>query len=306
MHAAIDAFLIDLNLERGLSAHTVEAYARDLRRLVDFLPEGVAPEAFDRHDIEGFVAWLRDDVGLAARSAARALSAVRTFCRFLVRERLRSDDPSEIVPLPRLGRPLPVVLAEGEVVSLIEAPTGDGPLALRDAAMIELLYGTGLRVSELVTLRLALVDLDLGVLRATGKGSKTRLVPMGEHAIARVRAYLERGRPELLAQATRRGLRRLPAELFISARGRGLTRQAMWKNLKRYALGQGIDQVSPHKLRHSFASHMLDGGADLRSVQAMLGHVDLATTQIYTHVSQGALRRAYEAAHPLAREADER
>jgi integrase/recombinase XerD len=171
--------------------------------------------------------------------------------------------------------------------------------------MIELLYATGLRVSELVALRLGEVDLDGGLVRATGKGQKTRLVPMGENAVLRIRMYLENGRPELLKRATRRGLRRLPDTLFVTARGRGMTRQGFSKNLKRYASILGLDQVSPHKLRHSFATHLLEGGADLRSVQAMLGHADLATTQIYTHVSREALHRAYDKAHPLAGDAPE-
>ncbi len=304
MQSAVDAFLVHLQLERGLSAHTLDGYARDLRRLLDFVPEGAGPEALGRAELERFVAWLRDEVGLSARSTARALSAVRTFCKFLVRERLRPDDPSALVPAPRLGRPLPVVLSPPEAVRLVDAPQGEDPRALRDAAMLELLYGTGLRVSELVGLRLGDLDLDRGMVRATGKGNKTRVVPVGEHAIARVRAWLERGRPELLDRATRRGLRRLPTALFITARGAGLTRQGFWKNLKRYVNEMGLsDRISPHKLRHSFATHLLDGGADLRSVQAMLGHADLATTQIYTHVSQRAIRDAYDRAHPLSRPA---
>lgn len=302
MDTHVDAFLLHLQLERGLSQHTLDAYARDLRRLLDFLPEGVQADGFDRSDVERFVGWLRDEVGLSPRSAARTLSAVRTFCRFLIRERARADDPSALVPSPRLGRPLPVVLSPGQATALAEAPRGDDPRAVRDAAMFELLYGAGLRVSELVSIRIGDLDLNQGVVRATGKGRKTRVVPIGEYAVRGLRRYLDLARPELLDRATRRGLRRLPDEVFISARGRGLTRQAVWKNLRRYARALGIAApVSPHKLRHSFASHLLEGGADLRAVQSMLGHADLATTQIYTHVSQGALRRAYESAHPMAR-----
>lgn len=303
MDPIVDSFLLHLQLERGLSDHTVSAYARDLRRLMDFLPEGVAPDAISRADVEGFVAWLRDDQGLAARSAARSLSAVKTFCRFLMRERIRPDDPATLVPSPRLGRSLPVVLSRQEAAALAAAPAdSQDPRAIRDAAMFELLYGVGLRVSELVSLRLEDIDTDRGVLRCTGKGSKTRVVPVGEFALVALGRYLDAPRMELLDRATRRGLRRLPREVFVSARGKGLTRQSVWKNLKRYARALGIDRpVSPHKLRHSFASHLLEGGADLRAVQAMLGHADLATTQIYTHVSRAALRRAYDAAHPLSR-----
>ncbi|MGM0577465.1 MAG: site-specific tyrosine recombinase XerD [Myxococcota bacterium] len=303
MEPIVDQFLLHLRLERGLSDHTVEAYARDLRRLLDYLPEGVAADGFDRRDVESFVVWLRDVRELSARSAARTLSAVRTFCRFLVRERHRTDDPSALVPSPRLGRPLPHVLSAEQVIALAEAPArSEDPRAVRDAAMIELLYASGLRVSELVGLRMSDVDLDRGVLRTTGKGSKTRIVPMGEHAIARLRRYLGHARQELIDRATRRGLRRLPDAVFVTARGRGMTRQGFSRNLKRWARKVGIERpVSPHKLRHSFASHLLDGGADLRAVQAMLGHADLATTQIYTHVSSAALKRAYDRAHPLAR-----
>ncbi|MCB9730426.1 MAG: tyrosine recombinase XerD [Deltaproteobacteria bacterium] len=303
MDQAIDRFLLHLELERGLSAHTIAAYSRDLQRLQTFLGDGRGPDAFDRGDLERFVGWLRDSEGLAARSAARTLSGVRTFCRFLVRERLRPDDPSALIPLPRLGRPLPVVLDEAEVARLATAPRGsDDPRALRDAAMIELLYAAGLRVSELVSLRVGDVDPDRGVVRATGKGNKTRLVPVGEEALGRLRLYMELGRPELLDRATRRGLRRLPSTLFVTARGRGMTRQGFAKNLARHARSAGVERpVSPHKLRHSFATHLLEGGADLRSVQTMLGHADLSTTTIYTHVSQAALERAYDAAHPLAR-----
>lgn len=302
MDSLVDAFLLHLRLERGLSVHTQAAYARDLRRLLEFLPSSRSAADVTPRDVERFVVRLRDVDGLSARSAARALSAVRTFFKWLVREKIRPDDPSALVPLPRLGRPLPVVLAPEDAAALAETPSGDDPRRLRDAAMIELCYASGLRASEVVGLKVSELDLDRGVVRVTGKGRKTRVVPVGEPAVRRLRDWLERGRPELLDRATRGGLRRLPAEVFVSARGRSLTRQAFWKNLKRYGLTAGVDpRLSPHKLRHSFATHLLDGGADLRSVQAMLGHADLATTQIYTHVSQGALRREYDRAHPLSR-----
>ncbi len=302
MDQVIDRFLLHLKLERGLSPHTLSAYARDLQRLQTFLGDGRGPTEFNRADIERFVGWLRDSEGLAARSAARTLSGVRTFCGFLVREHVRPDDPSALIPLPRLGRPLPAVLDPGEVERIATAPRdSDDPRAIRDAAMIELLYACGLRVSELISLRVGDLDLERGVVRTTGKGSKTRLVPVGEEAIARVRLYLDVARPELLDRATRRGLRRLPSTLFVTARGRGITRQGFAKNLGRHSRSAGVGRkVSPHKLRHSFATHLLEGGADLRSVQTMLGHADLSTTTIYTHVSQAALQRAYDSAHPLA------
>jgi len=312
MDDAIDQFLLHLQLERGSSPNTVDAYSRDLRRFADYLEHidtTLTAATFQRPHVEGFVGWLRDTVALSARSAARSLSAVRTFTRFCIRERFRTDDPCEGVPLPTRGRPLPVVLSETDAIELADLPATrtDDPRAIRDAAMIELLYGAGLRVSELVALRLGDVDLNRGVLRTTGKGRKTRVVPLGDFARERIEQYLAIARPELLDRATRRGLRRLPAELFVTARGKGMTRQGFAKKLKKYALELGLSpKVSPHKLRHSFATHLLDGGADLRSVQAMLGHADLATTQIYTHVSQKALRNEYDRAHPLSRNATPR
>jgi len=301
MQHALDAFLLHLRLERNLSAHTLDGYARDLNRFMTCLPTR-SLGTVERGDIERFVTWLSSSHGLGARSRARALSAVRTFFKFLVREGLRPDDPTEGVPLPKLGRPLPLTLSASEVVALTEVPAGADPRKIRDAAMIELLYATGLRVSELIGLTLSDVDLDRGLVRTTGKGSKTRIVPLGSHAITRLHRYLDVARPELLDRATRRGLRRLPEALFISARGKGLTRQGFHKNLKRYARALGLDErVSAHKLRHSFATHLLEGGADLRSVQSMLGHQDLRTTQIYTHVSRRTLHQVYDKAHPLAR-----
>ncbi|MFO0751146.1 MAG: site-specific tyrosine recombinase XerD [Myxococcota bacterium] len=300
MDAAIDAFLLHLKLERGLSRHTLDGYARDLSRFAGFLPERT-PSSWTRDDVAGFIAHLRDAEQLAARSVARATSAVRTFAAWLVREGRRQDDPSRLVPLPRLGRPLPVVLSEDEADRLVTAPDGDGPRALRDRAMLELLYACGIRVSELVAVRLEDANLQAGHVRVTGKGQKTRIVPLGDAARTAIGEYLASGRPELVARATRNGLRRLPRELFITARGTKLSRQGFWKNLKGYARAEALPLgTSPHKLRHSFATHLIDGGADLRSVQTMLGHADIATTQIYTHVSQASLRKAYDQGHPLA------
>jgi len=302
MDAALDDFLMHLALERGHSRHTVEAYARDLRRFAEFVGDDATVTGFGQAEVEAWVAWLRDEISLSARSAARALSALRSFCKYLLREHHRSDDPTAMVPSPRPSRPLPVVLNEDSAAELATAPEGSDPRAVRDRAMLELLYGAGLRVSELVTLEVGDVSLDSGIVRARGKGDKTRLVPIGEEALAALQAWLAGPRAELIDRATRRGLRRLPSALFVTARGRGMTRQGMWKNLKRYAAKVGVDpKVSPHKLRHSFATHLLDHGADLRSVQAMLGHADISTTQIYTHVTRRALREAYDEGHPLAR-----
>jgi integrase/recombinase XerD len=196
---------------------------------------------------------------------------------------------------------LPLVPTETQADALLAAPDDSDPLGIRDSAMLELLYASGLRVSELIAIRLGDVALDRGVLRVTGKGRKTRLVPFGDAARLAITRYLTASRPELVAAATRAGLRRLPEALFLTRRGGPLTRQAFWKNLKRYAyIAELSEKLSPHKLRHAFATHLLDGGADLRSVQALLGHADIATTQIYTHVSQQRLHAAYLAAHPLA------
>ncbi len=300
MDDAIDAFLLYLRLERGVSPHTHAAYARDLSRFAGFL-DNRSPSTFTADDVQRFLAWLKDTEALSARSAARALSAVKTFGSWLVREHIRPDEPARLLPSPKTGRPLPVVLSDVDAGALMEAPEGDHVLAIRDRAMLELLYGSGLRVTELVELKVDAISLNEGIVRATGKGNKTRLVPMSAETIDAIRVWLAGPRAELIARATRNGLRRLPSELFITSRGKKLTRQGFWKNLKRYAQLADLPQrTSPHKLRHSFATHLLDGGADLRSVQAMLGHVDLATTQIYTHVSQKGLRTAYDRAHPLA------
>lgn len=314
MDATTDQFLLHLQLERGASLHTVDGYARDLRRFADYLETpkardgGMSASAatFQRRHVEGFVGWMRDHEDLSARSAARGLSALRSFAQYCIREHVRTDNPTEGVPLPRLGRPLPVVLSKDDAAALADQPAlSDDPRAIRDAAMLELLYGSGLRVSELVSLNLGDLDLDRGLLRTTGKGNKTRVVPMSDVAVDRIERYLDIARPELLDRATRRGLSRLPKALFVTAQGKGMTRQGFGKKLKKYAAELGFStKVSPHKLRHSFATHLLDGGADLRSVQAMLGHADLATTQIYTHVSQKALRSEYDRAHPLARESE--
>jgi len=298
----IDAFLLHLHLERAASPHTVAAYRRDLTRFRVFLGADTPVQAWSRRDLEAFLATLSEPGSeLAPRSIARLLSAIRSFGNWCLRERYRQDNPATSVRGPALGRPLPVVLSEGEADTLMQVPSGEEPLAQRDRAMLELLYASGLRVSELISVRLSDIELERGVVRVTGKGQKTRLVPLGDAAREAIKAWLASGRPELLARATRRGLRRLPDALFISARGKALTRQAFWKNLKRYAgLAALPERTSPHKLRHSFATHLLDGGADLRSVQSMLGHADISTTQIDTHVSQKRLREAYDRTHPLA------
>lgn len=294
--AAVEAFLAHLAVERGLSPRTIEAYGRDLARFAAHLErEGVrAPRAVRREHLTGFGRALERQ-GLGARSRARALVAVRRWLRHLGASGALGGDPSEGVATPRFARPLPRVLRVDETRRLVEAATGPDPLGLRDRAMLEVLYGAGLRVSELVALPLAGVDRRAGLLRVVGKGRKERIVPLGEPARHAITEYLEGARP-LLARRAKTG----PSDLFLSRRGRAMTRQNFFGRLRGLARRAGIptDRVSPHVLRHAFATDLLEGGADLRAVQSMLGHADLSTTQIYTHVSRGRLRRTVERKHP--------
>ena len=291
----LDAFIAYLRSERGLSARTVEAYARDLVEYLEALARAKvrAPGAVWQEHVRGHLATLGRR--LSARSQARHLAAIRMFHRFLVAERHADRDPTELVETPRQARRLPIFLTLEEVEALLEAPRDTTAAGLRDRAMLHVLYATGLRVSELIGLSINSIQLDAGYLVARGKGDKERLVPLGRRAVAEVRAWLGRGRPALL-----RG--RASRALFVGPRGTALTRQGVWKLLRRHALAAGIKkQLSPHKLRHSFATHLVERGADLRVVQAMLGHADLATTQIYTHVDGRRLRAVYDAAHPRSR-----
>jgi integrase/recombinase XerD len=294
--AALDGFLSHGAVERGLSPRTLEAYARDLARFVRFAAGTGARGAADleRRHVTGFLEALAAE-GLAARSRARMLVSVRRFARFLLATGQLARDPCDGVGAPRLGRPLPKLLRPDESAALLAAASGDEPLALRDRAMLEVLYGAGLRVSELVALPRSGLDARAGLLRVFGKGRRERLVPLGEPALDALARYLEAGRPALARRAKR------PAEaLFLSQRGAAMTRQNFFERLRQIAIRAGIpkQRVSPHVLRHAFATDLLEGGADLRSVQAMLGHADLATTQIYTHVSRGRLRELVDAHHP--------
>jgi integrase/recombinase XerD len=292
----IDAYLDHLRVERALAKNSLEAYARDLRRLAEHMggKDGarVDPKSIDA----GVIAELlvgNVKTGFGARSSARQLSALRGFFRFLVRERAIPADPTQLVDRPRLGRKLPKVLSFEEIEALLAAPDRTKPRGIRDAAMIHLMYAAGLRVSELVSLRVGDLDTRAGLVSALGKGGKRRLVPVGEVALDHAEAYMR----DVRANAARPG----DATLFLSPRGGPLTRQGFWKLLKRYALGAGIrTPLSPHKLRHSFATHLLRNGADLRAVQAMLGHADLGTTEIYTRVAQDHIRAAHAKAHPRA------
>jgi integrase/recombinase XerD len=295
LDVGIQQFLDHLRVERELTPATVEAYGRDLAGFAQFVSgrtitraDGVAAI-----DVLDFLVHLNERK-LAARSQARRLVALRQLFRFLKAERLITVDPTEDIDLPRFGRKLPDYLTIDEVDNLLGAPDRRTARGLRDAAMIELLYATGLRVSELVKLRLRDLNFDAGYLMATGKGRKERLVPVGEAALLAVRAYVEG------ARAGFAGARAIDT-LFLTHHGRAMTRQGFWKLLGRYARAAGIrKRISPHKLRHSFATHLVERGADLRSVQAMLGHADIGTTEIYTHVSRGHLRSVYDRFHPRA------
>ena len=291
--AAIDLFLDHVKIERGLAKNSVLAYGRDLAKFLRFaeaehLDDAAAIES--RH-ILAFLVSLSSE-NLAIRTQTRQLVALRGLFRHLRTERHIPIDPTAEIDPPRLGRRLPEVLSLDDVESLLAAPRGNSPRALRDAAMIETLYATGLRVSELVSLRVADVNLDAGFLRTLGKGKKERVVPVGEAARDRIRDYFSTARPIF-------DHGRNHSALFLTHLGRPMTRQGFWKLLKQYALAAGIDKpISPHKLRHSFATHLVERGADLRAVQAMLGHADIGTTQVYTHLSRTHLREVHKQHHP--------
>jgi integrase/recombinase XerD len=293
---ALDLFLAHVRVEKGLARNSVEAYARDLRRYLDHLERlgCTGWEAVGRTAIQAHLAELTAR-GLSARSQARALSAIRTFHKLLAAERITPLDPSDEIDSPRPGRRLPAPLSPEECARLLLAPDPRTAAGRRDRAMLELLYATGLRVSELVGLQLNDVDLEARVLVARGKGDKERLVPVGAPAAESVKAYLSGGTRDRLLKGRR------TKDLFVTARGARLTRQGFAKLLDKCARKAGIRRrISPHKLRHAFATHLLAGGADLRAVQAMLGHADVATTQIYTHVETTQARRLYEKFHPRA------
>ena len=289
--ALVDSYLNHLRVERRLSKNTLEAYAADILRYHEHLESvAVSLERAGPIDIAGWlVAAARS--GVSARSQARFLSAVRGFYRFLVRESVIESDPTELVDRPKLAGRLPTVLTTEEVARLLDAPALDTPAGVRDRAMLHLMYAAGLRVSELVQLDQNDLHVESGLVSAYGKGRKRRIVPIGEPALEAIDAYLVGVRPSWANDGERR--------VFLSRRRRGLTRQGFWKRVKRHAVVAGITKnVSPHKLRHSFATHLLAGGADLRALQAMLGHADIATTQVYTHVATERLQEVVRKHHP--------
>ena len=292
----IDSFLNMLTVEKGLAQNTLEAYSRDLNRLADFLKArgvqswGESPGAH----LRPYLAWLRGR-GLSLRSIARNVAALRHFYRFLEKEKVLEESPVLSFFLPRGARRLPHILDQDEVRRLLIQPDPETPLGLRDQAMIEILYATGLRVSELVSLKTHEIDLEGDYLKVRGKGSKVRVVPFGRWAKEKLMRYLKEARPGLLKG-------RASPFLFLNRSGKSLTRQGFWKLLRHYALAAGIEKrVTPHTLRHSFATHLLEGGADLRSIQSMLGHADISTTQIYTHLRPTHLKEVHRRYHPRER-----
>jgi integrase/recombinase XerD len=294
-HDLVDAYLTHLRVERRLAGHTLESYSRDLQRLGEFAASRQEPvHGLDRRDLELFVDGLMNE-GLSPRSVARTVAAVRGFYRYAVLSQHLSVNPADDLQSPRAWPALPKFLGVEEIERLIRQPDVSTPRGLRDRALIEVLYATGLRVSELIHLRASDLNLDAGYVSTTGKGSKQRIVPIGDEAAEWLTKYIRRGRPALLAKRT-------SPWLFVNAkRGGSLSRVGFWKILKAHGRKAGLPRaLSPHVLRHSFATHLLEHGADLRSIQMMLGHADLSTTQIYTHVLEARLRMVYDRFHPRA------
>lgn len=291
--ALLEQFIDSLWIEKGLSENTLSAYRTDLQKFALFLSKqesGGNLLNFDQDALNYYLAS-RYDSGLSERSTSRFLSSLRNFCQYLLQQKLRSDDPVSLLQNPKLKQRLPKTLTEQEVEELLNAPLSDDPIQLRDKAMLEVLYATGLRVSELVGLRLDQLSIQQGVVRITGKGNKERLVPLGEEAVDWVLRFLKQGRSFLLKGES--------DVIFPSNRGVAMTRQTFWHRVKYYTLIAGIKtDLSPHTLRHAFATHLLNHGADLRVVQMLLGHSDLSTTQIYTHVATERLQKLVAEHHP--------
>ena len=291
--ALIDLFLNEYWIEKGLSENTVQSYRLDLTALCDWLDKNdLSLETLDAVDLQGFLGE-RLDKGYKATSTARMLSAMRKLFQYLYREKYREDDPSAVLSSPKLPSRLPKYLTEQQVSDLLNTPDVEVPLELRDNAMFELLYATGLRVTELVSLTIENMSVQQGVVRVIGKGNKERIVPMGEEAAYWVRQFMLYGRPVLLNGQS-------SDVVFPSQRAQQMTRQTFWHRVKHYAILADIDTdaLSPHVLRHAFATHLVNHGADLRVVQMLLGHTDLSTTQIYTHVAKERLKRLHERFHP--------
>jgi len=293
MHDLIEGFIHYLAVERGLASNTLVAYKRDLMKYSTFLEkDGIrSPEKVARQKISDYIYQQKKD-GLQVTSICRSLAAIKMFHRFLVRERFSSEDPTALVDTPKIWQRVPDVLSQSEVLAMIKASGDNRWQQIRDNAIIELMYASGMRVSELVDLRVENINFEVGYIRCIGKGSKERIVPIGRQAREAVRRYLDDVRPGLLRDEN-------PPHVFLSRLGRRLSRQSVWKLIKHYALKAGVRKtIKPHTLRHSFATHMLERGADLRSVQEMLGHADISTTQVYTHIDRERLRSVHKQFHP--------
>jgi len=291
MDNLLDQFINYIRVERGLSNNTVEAYSRDLLLFFQFLEEReLSPVKVSQDNLREYVSTL--GMGLSTRSVARNISAIKTFFRFLVSEGKIKSSPARLIETPRLSRRLPGPLSQQEVERLLSQPDPNNPREQRDYAMFEILYATGLRVSELVNLKTSNINLEAGYIRTVGKGSKERIVPIGDKAIEAVKEYLSIGRFQVMKG-------RNSPYIFLNLRGRPMSRQGFWKIIKKYGKEAGIKKkITPHSIRHSFATHLLEAGADLRSVQIMLGHADISTTQIYTHVTRERLKELHEKCHP--------
>jgi integrase/recombinase XerD len=297
----IDAYLDHLRVELRLAAHTLESYARDLRGLAEYAAGLERPiDGLDRRDLEAYVQQEMAR-GQAPRSVARMVASIRGLYRFLAVERRLDHNPADDLQPPRAWPALPTCLSLDEVDALIARPDVSTPLGLRDRALIELLYATGMRVSELVGIRLSELHLDAHYVTCVGKGNKERLIPIGDQAGMWVQQYLRDARPQLVTAKAKAAPRAASPRVFVNARGGPLTRVGFWKILTAHARAAGVrGQASPHVLRHSFATHLLERGADLRAIQVMLGHADLSTTQIYTHILDARLRTVYDRFHPRA------
>jgi len=290
----LDEFCDNLWLEDGLSRNTLDSYRRDLTKFAAWLGQqrGLSMMQTTHGDIQGYLAYLVTAQKARPSSTSRNISSLKRLFRYLIRQGRIDTDPTLQIDTPKLPRNLPKSLTEQDIERLLDAPDSQTALGLRDRTMFEVLYATGLRVSELVTLRIAQVSMDMGVVRVMGKGSKERLVPLGEEALDWLRRYLADGRKELLGEQT-------CDALFVTARGEGMTRQMFWYLIKKHARDGGLNKpLSPHTLRHAFATHLLNHGADLRVVQMLLGHADISTTQIYTHVARERLKQLHAQHHP--------
>lgn len=295
MDLLIDQFIHYLAVEKGLAANTLESYQRDLLMYTAYLREqGVVHIAeTNRAHIVGYLLMLKEK-GRATATLSRNLASIRAFYQFLVRDKFLDKDPSVHLETPKIEKRLPKVLTIAEVERLLEGPSLHEPAGVRDRAMLELLYATGIRVSELVNLNLGDVNLEMGFLKCMGKGAKERIIPLGKIAIEIVRRYIETARPRLLKGKSEHAL-------FLNHLGKRISRQGFWKIIKKYAQMANIrTEITPHTLRHSFATHLLENGADLRAVQEMLGHADISTTQIYTHVTRTRIKDVYAKTHPRA------